>query len=68
MKVVQRECFEGNKMSMEEYGEAMNQYENKLSETIEEKVLSNVWVGTYSNVIRMSIAVDTNPFLSYPKL
>ncbi len=38
MKVVQRDCFEKNKMSMEEYGEAMHQYENKLSETIEDKI------------------------------
>ena len=38
MKVVQRECFERNKMSMEEYGEAMSQYENKLGETVQEKI------------------------------
>jgi len=36
MKVVQKECFENNHMSMEEYREAMNQYEHRLSETIEE--------------------------------
>ena len=38
MKIIQKDCFEGNKMSMEEYDEAMNQYETKLSKTIEEKV------------------------------
>jgi hypothetical protein len=38
MKVVQRECFEKNRMSMEEYREAMRQYEMKLSETIEDKI------------------------------
>ena len=38
MKVVQRECFENNKMSMEEYEQAMIQYENQLSKTIEEKI------------------------------
>jgi hypothetical protein len=38
MKVVQREAFEKNSMSMEEYQQAMWQYENKLSQTIEEKI------------------------------
>ena len=38
MKVVQLETFEKNKMGMEEYEEAMNQYENKLSKTVEEKI------------------------------
>jgi hypothetical protein len=38
MKVVQRECFEKNRMSIEEYREAMRQYEMKLSETIEDKI------------------------------
>jgi hypothetical protein len=38
MKLMQRECFEGNKMSMEEYEQAMYQYETKLSETIGEKI------------------------------
>jgi len=38
MKVVQREAFEKNSMSMEEYQQAMGQYENKLSQTIEEKI------------------------------
>jgi len=38
MKVVQRECFEGNKMSMEEYEQAINQYESRLSEVIAEKI------------------------------
>ncbi|MBX4196384.1 LamG domain-containing protein [Candidatus Pacearchaeota archaeon] len=38
MKVVQRECFERKTMSMEEYDEAMRQYELKLGEVIEEKI------------------------------
>ncbi|HED06113.1 MAG TPA: hypothetical protein ENI61_05450 [Ignavibacteria bacterium] len=38
MKVVQRDTFEGNKMSMEEYGEAMSQYEKKLGEAIEGRI------------------------------
>jgi hypothetical protein len=38
MKVVQRECFERNRMSMEEYEAAMYQYEAKLGETIGEKI------------------------------
>lgn len=38
MKTVQRECFEGNKMSMEEYEIAMSQYERRLAETIQEKI------------------------------
>jgi len=38
MKVVQRDCFEGNKMSMEEYAEAMFQYETRLGEIIKDKV------------------------------
>jgi hypothetical protein len=38
MKVVQRDCFQRNKLSMEEYQEAMHQYENKLSETIQDKI------------------------------
>jgi hypothetical protein len=38
MSVVQKECFNNNKMSMEEYGVAMNQYELRLSKVIEEKI------------------------------
>ena len=38
MKVVQRECFEKNSLSMEEYNEAMKQYEMRLSETIEDRI------------------------------
>ncbi len=38
MKVVQRDCFQRNKLSMEEYQEAMHQYENKLSEAIQDKI------------------------------
>jgi hypothetical protein len=38
MKVIQKECFEKNHMSMEEYESAMYQYENRLSETVQEKI------------------------------
>jgi hypothetical protein len=38
MKMVQRQCFEEKRMSMEEYDQAMIQYEAKLSETIENKI------------------------------
>ena len=38
MKMVQRQCFEEKKLSMEEYDQAMMQYEGKLSETIEDKI------------------------------
>ena len=39
MKVVQLETFENNKMSMDEYGAAMSQYEDKLSKAVEEKIM-----------------------------
>ena len=38
MKVIQRECFTNNHMSMEEYEQAMSQYETRLSRAIEEKI------------------------------
>jgi hypothetical protein len=38
MKVVQRDCFERNKLSMEEYNESMSQYERRLSEVIQEGI------------------------------
>ena len=38
MKVIQRECFTNNHMSMEEYEQAMSQYETRLSKSIEEKI------------------------------
>ena len=37
-RVLQRECFEKNKLSMEEYQQAMLQYEDKLSKAIEERI------------------------------
>jgi hypothetical protein len=39
MKVVQAETFEKNKMSMEEYGEAMGQYERKLAGVINDRIM-----------------------------
>ncbi len=38
MRVVQRECFEKNKLSMEEYQQAMMQYEEKLGKAIEDRI------------------------------
>ncbi len=38
MKVVQQECFVKNRMSMEEYEEAMKQYEIRLTQVIEERI------------------------------
>jgi len=38
MKLVQKECFENNKMSMEEYNQAMSQYEKRLADTIQSKI------------------------------
>jgi hypothetical protein len=44
MRVVQRDCFESNKMSMEEYGEAMYQYEARLSFVIQDKVTTETQI------------------------
>jgi hypothetical protein len=38
IKVVQRDCFENNRMSMGEYNESMVQYENRLSEIIQTRI------------------------------
>ncbi len=38
MKVVQKQCFEENKLSMGQYGEAVAQYENKLSKAVQRRV------------------------------
>jgi len=38
MKVVQKECFENGKMSMEEYENTMNQYEIRLNVVISDKI------------------------------
>jgi len=50
MRVVQRDCFEGDKMSMEEYNEAMYQYEARLSSIIQEKVTAET---TIANLMRV---------------
>jgi hypothetical protein len=50
MRVVQRDCFENNKMSMEEYGEAMYQYENRLSNVIQEKVMTETQIANLMRV------------------
>jgi hypothetical protein len=51
MKVIQRDCFEKNKLSMEEYNEAMNQYENRLGFIIREKVKTEAEI---SNMNKLS--------------
>ncbi len=38
MKIIQKECFERNHMSMEEYENAMAQYETRLSEAVEDRI------------------------------
>ena len=38
MKVVQKECFEEGKISMDEYGNAMMQYETRLNIVIQDKI------------------------------
>lgn len=38
MKTAQKECFEDKKLSMEEYGEAMFQYESRLSKLVQEMI------------------------------
>jgi tetratricopeptide (TPR) repeat protein len=50
MKVVQRECFENARMSMEEYDQAMYQYENKLSEVVENKIRTETKI---ANLLKM---------------
>ena len=50
MSVVQKECFEKSKMSMEEYREAMSQYEKKLGKTIEEKINTETKINNLAKV------------------
>ena len=50
MKVVQREVFENNRMSMDEYQQAMYQYEAKLSETIEKKITTETKI---ANILKI---------------
>ncbi|PIN77066.1 hypothetical protein COV15_03260 [Candidatus Woesearchaeota archaeon CG10_big_fil_rev_8_21_14_0_10_34_12] len=38
MKVIQKECFEQGKLSMDEYGNAMTQYETRLNMVIQDKI------------------------------
>jgi len=51
MKVVQAETFEKNKMSMEEYGEAMGQYERKLAGVINDRIMIQARM---SNLMKVS--------------
>jgi hypothetical protein len=50
MKIIQHECFSNNRMSMEEYEEAMNQYETRLSDAIEEKIRVNTKI---ANILKL---------------
>jgi len=50
MKVVQKDCFEEKRMSMEEYGEAMAQYEARLEQVIEERIKTETEV---ANVMKI---------------
>ena len=50
MRVVQRDCFENNKMSMEEYGESMYQYEARLSAVIQEKVTTETQIANLMKI------------------
>jgi hypothetical protein len=58
MRVVQRECFEGNKMSMEEYEQAMSQYEKRLAETIQEKISTETRLANLLKVKGKRTALD----------
>jgi hypothetical protein len=58
MKVIQRECFENNRMSMEEYGQAMTQYEDKLSTTIQDKVQTETKIANLLKVKGKKIALE----------
>ena len=50
MRVIQRDCFEGNKMSMEEYEEAMIQYESRLSKVIQEKIKTETQIANINKL------------------
>jgi hypothetical protein len=57
MKVIQRDCFEGNKMSMEEYNEAMIQYESRLSKIIQEKIKTETQIANINKLSGKKIAL-----------
>lgn len=50
MKTIQRETFQNNHMSMEEYHVAMEQYENKLSDNIEKRIKTETILANILNV------------------
>jgi len=50
MKVIQKETFENNKMSMEEYTSAMDQYEERLGKAVEDKIKYETRI---SNLLRL---------------
>ena len=50
IQVVQKECFVDNKMSMEEYTEAMDQYEKKLQKAIADKIEAKTKLKNLMNI------------------
>ncbi len=58
MKVIQKECFESNKISMGEYQEAMAQYEKRLAETIEEKITTETKLSNLLKVKGKKLALQ----------
>jgi len=50
MKVVQRDCFEEAKMSMEEYEEAMAQYESRLNHVVQEKITAETQLANLAKI------------------
>ena len=50
MKIVQRETFELNHMSMEEYISAMNQYEERLQQSVEKEVMTETQLAQLGRV------------------
>ncbi|MDP1729281.1 MAG: hypothetical protein Q8L27_03710, partial [archaeon] len=58
MKRVQKECFERNHMSMEEYEQAMMQYENRLGETIEERIRIETRIANMLKIKGKRVALD----------
>jgi len=58
MKILQKECFEKNHMSLEEYESAMSQYETRLSETVEERIKIETKVANMLKIKGRRIALD----------
>ena len=69
MKVVQAETFEKNKMSMEEYGEAMGQYERKLAGVINDRIMLQARIANLMKVSgkRKSLAQERGRLIELMK-